>query len=543
MNTKTLILALLCLPGVFARTALSVSRGDTDKSFVHISLNGAANMGFDDPVAGDGSGGWADFGPVACLKRIPYGVQVFEDGVVPFHIIDPGSNQGKSVVVLSGPGREAVFPARSPEIRVGRKLNELFFLHTCMYAADTREPVPLIRYRIHYADGTEHLFNCFRGQEVDDWWDPSDEMPRAIRTYREQMTWLINTPWMNPLPQQTIEWVRMESMGNAIPILVALTGSTRSGPYASLMNRINERIKDHRTGTLRIALVQPPKEQDQALNLKNGEAFCREAKEKKADIILFPEMYNIGYNGIDFDEPGALERWNRMAIGPGDTFIGHFRELAAELDVAILITYLERWDGLPRNTALLIDRHGETVLTYAKVHTCDFIDAELHTTPGDGFVVADLDTRLGKVKVGAMICYDREHPESARINMLKGAEIILTPNACNLHPMLLKQFQVRAYENAVVTAMANYSSKGMEAFNGHSCVFNVNGDELLVAGDEPGVYLAGIDLAFMRDFREKTIYGNAFRRPHKYSPLISTEVAEPFERTNCRGDPFQRIKR
>ena len=49
-------------------------------------------------------------------------------------------------------------------------------------------------------------------------------------------------------------------------------------------------------------------------------------------------------------------------------------------------------------------------------------DVERHLTPGDGFHVAELDTAEGPVKVGAMICYDREFPESARILMLQGAE-------------------------------------------------------------------------------------------------------------------------
>ena len=49
---------------------------------------------------------------------------------------------------------------------------------------------------------------------------------------------------------------------------------------------------------------------------------------------------------------------------------------------------------------------------------------------GDEFTVAELDTAKGKLKVGSMICYDREFPESARILMLKGAELVLVPNAC-----------------------------------------------------------------------------------------------------------------
>ena len=120
-------------------------------------------------------------------------------------------------------------------IMVHGKMRELFFLHATMYAAGSREPLPLIRYRIHYEDGEEHMFICFRGWEVDDWWDPSDRMPGAVRTYREQMTWLMNTPWINPLPDKSIEWIQMESTGNAIPILrMMISNRRRSGCNAPI---------------------------------------------------------------------------------------------------------------------------------------------------------------------------------------------------------------------------------------------------------------------------------------------------------------------
>ena len=65
--------------------------------------------------------------------------------------------------------------------------------------------------------------------------------------------------------------------------------------------------------------------------------------------------------------------------------------------------------GGPRNTLVLFDRFGERKLVYAKVHTCDF-DVERELTPGEDFYVCALDTACGEVKVGAMICYDREFP-------------------------------------------------------------------------------------------------------------------------------------
>jgi predicted amidohydrolase len=537
------VIQLLACFSIFPQTEHRPSPRTGQQEFIFIDLEGAANMGFYDSVADDNRGGCTDFGPNACMKNIPTGVQTFQDGLVPFDIIDPAGNEGKSVLVLNGPRRETAFPALSPKIPVNTKLQEFYFLHTCMYAETTGDLLPIVKYIIHYKGGTEHTFICYKGLETDDWWDPSPRMPRAVRTYNEDMTWLINTPWLNPLPEKTIEWIRMESTGSAIPILIAITGTTGQGPHHSLMSMINERIENYKTGNLRIALVQPEKVFDQEINMKKGEEYCRKARDKGADIVVFPEMYNIGYSGIDFKQTGAIEKWQSLAVDRDDEFVEHFRKLARELNLAIHITYLESWEGLPRNSASLIDRHGNIVMTYAKVHTCDFIELELYTTPGDDFVVADLDTRLGPVKIGSMICYDREHPESARLNILNGAEVILTPNACNLYPMLLNQFQVRAFENALVTAMANYANSGPNSFNGHSCVFGADGEQKLLAGEDEGVFVAEINLGKMREIREKTIYGNAFRRPHKYELMTSPDVEKPFMRKNNFGQPFNRLER
>ena len=108
-------------------------------------------------------------------------------------------------------------------------------------------------------------------------------------------------------------------------------------------------------------------------------------------------------------------------------FVNRFSELAAELDMAIAITLLERHEPKPRNTVCLFDRHGNLQYRYSKVHICDFgeEDDEGVLDAGDAFFVADLDTKDGSIKVGSMICYDREFPESARILMLKGADSMI----------------------------------------------------------------------------------------------------------------------
>jgi N-carbamoylputrescine amidase len=217
--------------------------------------------------------------------------------------------------------------------------------------------------------------------------------------------------------------------------------------------------------------------------------------------------------------------------------------------MAIAITYLEAWPGAPRNSMSLIDRHGTIAMTYAKVHLCDFSAVEGSLTPGDGFFVCDLDTAGGSVKVGAMICYDREFPESARVLMLKGAEIILTPNACDLEANRLGQFRARAYENMVGVAMANYAAPH-NGNNGHSAAFDpiafANGprDTLVVeAGEVEGIYLAQFDMDQLRDYRRRETWGNAFRRPHLYGAITSPEVEEPFVRLSRDGERWDERRR
>jgi len=290
---------------------------------------------------------------------------------------------------------------------------------------------------------------------------------------------------------------------------------------------------------LKVALLQLLSSgYDQTSNQAKGQQYCRQARQLGADIALFPEMWNIGYQLPDSDLPDQIEYWQKHAIAHESDFVNSFRKLAWELDMAIGLTYLERWEGGPRNTLSLIDRHGEIRLTYAKIHTCDF-DKEIALTPGDDFYVCDLDTASGPVKVGAMICFDREFPESARILMLKGAELILTPNACELEANRIGQFRTRAFENMLGVAMANYA---IPQENGHSAAFDgiafkETGSRdtcLLQADGHEGIFMAGFDLDLLRAYRASEVWGNAYRKPGRYGVLTSPAVEPPFIRPEAR---------
>src|SRR6478672_8452517 len=116
---------------------------------------------------------------------------------------------------------------------------------------------------------------------------------------------------------------------------------------------------------LKIALLQMTSYGvDQDANLAKGEEYCRRAAAMGADIALFPEMWSIGYTFYDPNDPGDKDRWRAQAIDHDNPFILHFRGLAQQLNMAIAITYLERWPVTPRNAVSLIDRHGQILMTY-----------------------------------------------------------------------------------------------------------------------------------------------------------------------------------
>ena len=277
---------------------------------------------------------------------------------------------------------------------------------------------------------------------------------------------------------------------------------------------------------MKIAFLQLLPGKDLEANLEIGKKACIEAKEKGADVALFPEMWSDGYY-LPQDE----EKLKSLAIAKDSDFVNEFRDLSKDLKMAIGITLLESHDPRPLNSVIFFDRTGKEILHYSKLHTCAFDDEKV-LSEGDDFCVGDLDFGEGTVKFGSMICFDREFPESARILMLKGAELILAPNACPMELNRLSALRTRAYENMVAVATCNYP-EGQPDCNGHSTLFDgvpwqkgAGFRDMCVfeAPGTPGVYVAELDLDSLRAHRSGDIMGDKYRHPEKYGILSDPEV-------------------
>ncbi|WP_105153323.1 carbon-nitrogen hydrolase family protein [Streptococcus suis] len=248
----------------------------------------------------------------------------------------------------------------------------------------------------------------------------------------------------------------------------------------------------------------------------------KEAAKNGADILLLPECFVTGY-----ELPMTYEK----SISCDDEVIMKICEVAKEYDIGVVLTSFTKGKRQPQNTAFVINRSGEILMKYSKVHTCDFAD-EKDVEAGTEFKVCDVDG----IKIGIMICYDREYPESARMLMLKGAEIILVPNDCGSMRPRIQALSTRAYENMVGIAMANANGENA----GCSCAYSPicwdkNGiclDNTIMLADDvtEGLYYADFNMDAIRAYRSSEMMGNTFRKVVAYKELLDTTVSEPFIR-------------
>jgi predicted amidohydrolase len=172
----------------------------------------------------------------------------------------------------------------------------------------------------------------------------------------------------------------------------------------------------------------------------------------------------------------------------------------------VVSTFLERAEPKPFNAALLIDPGGHPLLHHRKVHICDFDSPELACGRGSEFAACDIETVAGRVRVGLMICMDREYPEAARSLSRLGAEIVLVPNCSDLATdralgdVRIAQARGRAFETAIGIAVANYPAPRCD---GHSFAVDAYGGIIVLADASPGLVLATFDLAAIRRTRDE----------------------------------------
>src|ERR1700726_2247970 len=288
------------------------------------------------------------------------------------------------------------------------------------------------------------------------------------------------------------------------------------------------------SSTFPVGLVQMRSGLDPAVNLDVASKLIGEAKAGGADYVLTPEMTNI------------MEiRRERLfaAIVPeeADASLAAFRELARKHAIHLHVGSLAIKLAGERaaNRSFLIDRSGEIVARYDKIHMFDVDLAggesyreSRNYRPGEVAVTADLPWG----GLGLTICYDLRFPALYRALAEAGSSFLAIPSAFTkqtgqAHWHVLNR--ARAIENGAfvfAAAQGGLHENGRETF-GHSLIVDPWGRILGEGGVEPGIVMAQVDLAAVAAARGRVPSLQPGRRfamtEPMAAPLAFRAVGEP----------------
>lgn len=233
-------------------------------------------------------------------------------------------------------------------------------------------------------------------------------------------------------------------------------------------------------------------------NLDKVKNFVEEYVWYKPDLIVLPEVFN---SGVD---PTDILKYAESI--PGGETTDLMMSLAKKYSTNIVAgSYVEKLaDGDHKNTSVVIDRNGEILGKYHKIHLFNYHGSEEGKFVTPGCCANIVETDIGKI--GLTICFDIRFPELYRCLTYAGADII-TNVAAFPYPKYdhwVTLHKARAIENLTYFVTVNQCGRvNIKRQNlGMSMVINPWGDVIACAGGEEGVMMAEIDLEAQKRTRE-----------------------------------------
>lgn len=228
-----------------------------------------------------------------------------------------------------------------------------------------------------------------------------------------------------------------------------------------------------------------------------------------ADLVVFPETTLCGFP--------SQEEATRVAMTLESRTIASIREAARRKGVAVAFGYAEACEGPLYNAALILDKYGEVALQYRKTHLWPHQDRPVFSA-GDRYGTC----LLGGVRVGLLICYDIEFPETARALAQINADaiVVLDGNMIPYGPVHRRAIVARAMENQCFAILANRTGagRGLE-FPGESVVVDPFGEVVAELGIQEECLTATLDLTLLEKSR------------HSYSYLNDLQIGSDLRRT------------
>ncbi|MFZ7112113.1 MAG: nitrilase-related carbon-nitrogen hydrolase [Desulfatiglandales bacterium] len=269
---------------------------------------------------------------------------------------------------------------------------------------------------------------------------------------------------------------------------------------------------------LRIAAVcMQSKPGDIDGNLEKTEAFVREASNKGADVVCFPELSISGY-GIGNAE--ILCPFSR-----GEEIIRRATDIARQYRIVLVVGMIE-WaeEQRPYISQIAAGPKG-LIAVYRKTHLSP-PERECYQ-PGRVIDIVSCDDLL----FGIQLCYEAHFPEISTIMALKGAEVVLIPHASprgepeTKRNSWFRHLQARAYDNAMFVVACNQVGRtdGGYDFPGVAVIMSPAGRVMAeYTGHEEKVLIADLSGGDIEDIkRHRMRYFLPQRRPELYGALCA----------------------
>lgn len=211
---------------------------------------------------------------------------------------------------------------------------------------------------------------------------------------------------------------------------------------------------------------------DKKANFKLVENIVARELEKNTDFVVLPEVWTVGWSCEDFSSSAeTLDNSETIKL---------LSSIAKDYNVNILggSFILKSDDGKYYNTCPVINRKGELIAMYSKMHLYSYCGCNegSYITPGNSPVMVNIDG----VKIGLTICYDIRFPEIFRAYRESGADLLVNMAAWGISKPIPWEVltRARAIENQAYMVALTQSGhiKGNEWNIGHSRIIDYLGE-------------------------------------------------------------------
>lgn len=233
-------------------------------------------------------------------------------------------------------------------------------------------------------------------------------------------------------------------------------------------------------------------------NIEKVRQITKKELSPDSDFLVLPEVWTVGWSCEDFTA-SAEHICDSKAV----KFLS---ETAKRFNVNILGgSFIEKRDnGKLYNTCPVINRKGELVTTYSKMHLYSYCGCNegKYITVGESPVMVELEG----VKIGLTICYDIRFPEIFRAYRLSDAELLVNMAAWGLNKPIPWETLTcaRAIENqAYMVALTQSGQINEDEWNiGHSRIFDHVGNTIAQIKDQKdGIMERAINFKEMYEYR------------------------------------------